>query len=287
MTTHILSNYKVLTTGVQGGHKYLSAKIFYYGSEMYLPILFKDKTEENLFVELPVIAMKGEFKEEGIPFTITLIEAEQIDLPTDNNWLTFFITYFLENGVRSITIWEYSGGFTISPDFEHYYLSTDLSKDRKTVKKIQFGRLLPQENAEQIRKFASWTKGVFVNDQAKCIQFMQTSLDGEVGKKFQIVYTEKNIKRVSDFLAIPFNIGWTEFNYRIGEDTFYKAGAKTVVDNATFENTFVLLDVGEQDMPYPTDKIDQWIRRRWYDSAINDHFRRIDEIKIPPINHHN
>jgi hypothetical protein len=101
-----------------------------------------------------------------------------------------------------------------------------------------------------------------------------------------IYYNENNKQLVTKFLSIPFKQGWTEYDYRIGNDTFYKAGAKTIIDNITFENTFTLLDIGEQDIPFLTDKLDQWIRTKWCDSKLNNYRRKIDETKIEPIKNH-
>lgn len=286
MTTYILTDYKVLTTGVEGGHKYLTTKIFYGGIEMDMPIFLKDKQAENLFAELPIIALKGKFREEVNPLTITLLDAEQIDLPKGENWLTFIKNYFFENGAKSMTISEYIEGFSVSPNFEHFHIWADISKDKQNIKKFEFGRWLPLEIPENKRKSTSWTKGVLVNNQDNFIQFMQTSWDGEDGRKYQVEYNENNKLLVTKFLSIPFKQGWTEYDYRIGNDTFYKAGAKTIIDNITFENTFTLLDIGEQDIPFLTDKLDQWIRTKWCDSKLNNYRRKIDETKIEPIKNH-
>jgi hypothetical protein len=287
MTTYILTDYKVLTTGVEGGHKYLTTKIFYGGIEMDMPIFLKDKQTENLFAELQIIALKGNFKEELNPFTITLFETEQVDLPKGDNWLTFFVNYFLENNIKSLTISEYNDGFSISPALEHYYFWIDISKDKQTLKKAEFGRWLPIEKPEHKRKSTSWTKGVFVNYKDKFVEFLQTSWDGEEAFKYQAEYNEQNLEIVTKFLSIPFFYGWTEFDYRIGKAGFYKASAKAMTKNEVFENSFTLLDVGEQDIPFGIiDKIDQWTRTKWCDSFVNKHRRQIDETKIEPIKNH-
>ena len=287
MTTYILTNYKVLTTGVEGGHKCLTTEISYGGIKMNLLIYFKDIQSENLFAELPIIALNGKFKEELNPFTITLFEAEQTDLPKGDNWITFFTNYFLENCVNSFTISEYNDGFSISPNLEHYYFWIDISKDKRTIKKAEFGRWLPIEKPEHKRKSTSWTKGVFVKHNDNFIEFIQTSWDGEDGVRYQADFNDPNLELVTKFLSIPFQYGWTEYDYRIGKEGFYKASAKAFVENKTFENSFTLLDIGEQDIPFGfIDKFDQWARTKWCDSFINNYRRKIDETKIEPIKNH-
>jgi len=251
---------------------------------MDLPIFFKDKKQESLFAELPIIALKVNFKEEVNPLTITITEAEQIDLPKGDNWLTFFVNYFLDNEIETLTISEDKEGFSVSPNLEHYHIWADISKDKETLKKCEFGRWLPIEKPEHKRKSTSWTKGVFVNSQENFIQFVQTSWDGEEGIKYYAVFNKNNIALLTNFLAVPFIYGWTEYDYRIGKDGFYKAGAKAIINDSTFENEFTLLDIGEQDIPFGfIDKFDQWIRTKWYDSFINNHRRKIDEINIKSI----
>jgi phage anti-repressor protein len=287
MITYILTDYKVLTTGVEGGHKYLTTKIFYGGIEMGLLIFLKDKQAENLFAKLPIIALKGNFKEELNPLTTTLYEAEQVDLPKGDNWLAFFTNYFLENRINSLKISEYNEGFSISTDLEYYHIWIDISKDKQVLKKAEFGRWLPIEKPEHKRKTTSWTKGVFVNDNDIFVQFMQNSWDGEEGVKYQANFNENNLGLVSKFLSIPFYYGWTEFDYRIGKESFYKASAKAFVEDKIFENSFPLLDIGEQDIPFGfIDEVSQWTRVKWCDSFLNNFRRKIDETKVNPIKKH-
>jgi hypothetical protein len=287
MTTFVLKKYKVLKTGAEGGHRYLATTIFYCGLEFSLPVFLKDKSAEDAFKDFDVIAVNGSFKEEVNPLSITLYDAEQVALPDGENWLSFFTNYFLENAVECLTISEYSNGYFISPNLEHHSIWIDIAKDKKTVKKIEFGRWLPIEKSEHKRKSTSWTKGVFVRNPKSFVEFMQTSGDGESGKKFKAHYNEANLKLVTDFLSVPFDLGWTEFDYKIGKDAFYKAGAKATVNNLTFQNTFTLLDIGEQDIPFAfVDKAQQWLRTTWADSFINNKKRSVDKTNVNPVKHH-
>ena len=288
MTTYIFRKYNLLTTGVQGGHKYLTTKIFYGGLEFSLPIFFKDKIEENKFNDDLVIAIKGQFKEEVNPLTINLFEAEQVQISKEENWEGFFSTYFIENNIETFSISEYVEGFTISTSLENYHIWADISKDKLKLRKLEFGRFLPLKKQDNKRKSTSWTKGVFVNEQNNIIRFMQSSWDGEEGNKFEAKYAEQDRLKVLKFLTIPFNIGWTEIDFRLGKETFYKSSGQTKINEQTFENKFTLLDMGEQDIPFfGVDKLNQWLRTKWADSFINSFRRHIDKTEIEPINQNN
>jgi hypothetical protein len=283
MTTYILTNYKISTTA-ESEQNYFTSKVFYEGDEIDLHILLKDNHSKNISPKQSILALTGKFKEELNPFKISLLDAEQIELPESDNWLTFFIFCFIENRANCIRIFESEEYVTITPQFEHYHFWITLSKDRKILNKLEFGRWLPKENSEFKRKSTSWTKGVFVNNKANFVQFMQTSWGCENSDKYQAEFKENNVKLVSKFLSIPFYSGWTEFDFRIGKDNFYKASAKAIVEELTFENTFTLLHFIEQDIPMLFDKFDQWIRVKWYDSFINNNKRKVDETKVEPIN---
>lgn len=284
MKTIVLTKYKLLTTGVDGGHKYLTAKIFNHGIESDLSIFFKEKQCENSFSESPVVALKGNFKEEENSSTITLYEAEEAELPTGNNWLTFFSNYFLDNGVDSFNIYENADGYSITTNMEDYHLWISISKENSRLNKLEFGRFLPLENPEHKLKSTSWTKGVFVNKQDGFIRFLQESFEGEEGNEYRVEFTEENQQLVMSFLTIPFLNGWTELDYRLDADNFYKAGGKALFENFVFENTFTLLDIGEQDIPFGIiDKFDQWLRTKRGDSNKNNHRRSIDETVVEPI----
>lgn len=47
MTTLKLTNYKVLSTGADGGHYYISTEIEYNGVKRQIPVLFKSKSDEK------------------------------------------------------------------------------------------------------------------------------------------------------------------------------------------------------------------------------------------------
>lgn len=283
MTTLILQTYNLLSTGVEGGHKYLSTKIFYEGVEQSLPIFFKDKLSENEFKSNSVIAIKGHLKEEVRPLTITLLEATQTEIPNELNWLGFIVQKLMTKNIPAFRITEYVEGVTVSTFLENSYLWFDISSDKQILKKAEFGRLLPLEKPEYVRKYSSWTKGLFSTSNEYFIEFLQTSWDGEEKAKYTLPFSKDNTEKFLKFLQIPFEKGWTELDYRLGKNGFYKSKVIIETEKENQEWTYTLLDIGEQDIPFITDKIDQWIRTFWGDLFINNWRRHIDKIEVLPI----
>jgi len=142
---------------------------------------------------------------------------------------------------------------------------------------------LPLEKAEYVRKSSSWTKGIFTTSNDYFVEFLQTSWDGEQKEKYTLPYSKDSIEKFLKFLQILFTKGWTEIDYRLGKNGFYKSSGIIETENGNKEWTFTLLDIGEQDIPFITDKIDQWIRIFWGDLFINNLRRHIDKTKVLPI----
>jgi hypothetical protein len=87
----------------------------------------------------------------------------------------------------------------------------------------------------------------------------------------------KNV--VARFLQTPCMTGWTEEEYILGQDTFYKVIVR--LDNAQW--TVSLMDIGEQDIPMLTDKLDIWLRTKIGDAFWNNTKRKINKIKVTPM----
>jgi len=272
-----------MTTGVEGGHKYLSIKIFYDGVEQSLAIFFKDKLSEKELKSNSVIAIKGHLREEFNPLTLALLEATQVALPNELNWLGFIVQKLLSKNIQAFRVTEYVEAVTVSTFLQNYYLWFDISSDKLTLKKAEFGRLLPLEKAENVRKSSSWTKGLFSTSNEYFIEFLQTSWDGEEKAKYTLPFSKDNAENFLNFLQVPFSKGWTELDYRLGKNGFYKSATIIETENGNNEWTFILLDIGEQDIPFKTDKLDQMVRTFWGDLFINNFRRHIDKTKVLPI----
>lgn len=73
-----IKQFKVLSTGVDGGHNYVSSIIEYEGVNRNITVIFKYKTDEQKIKSLDTIKVKGELQDEGSQFPLTLLESELI-----------------------------------------------------------------------------------------------------------------------------------------------------------------------------------------------------------------
>jgi hypothetical protein len=78
MTTLKLTNFKVLSTGVDGGHYYISTEIEHNGVTRKITALFKNKSDEVLLSEKQEIVVKGNLKDEGLQQSLMLFDTEII-----------------------------------------------------------------------------------------------------------------------------------------------------------------------------------------------------------------
>jgi hypothetical protein len=111
---------------------------------------------------------------------------------------------------------------------------------------------------------------------------LQTSFDSEYFDKSQTYHFDfdnlnKNV--VARILQTPCLTGWTEEEYQLGRDTFYKVIVR--LDNVKW--TISLMDIGEQDIPMLTDKFNIWLRIKTGDAFWNNSRRKINKIKVPPM----
>jgi hypothetical protein len=79
MTTLKLTNYRVLSTGADGGHRYISTVIQHKGVTRQLTALFKSKSDENKLSENMAITVSGNLIDEGLQQSLMLLDTEIID----------------------------------------------------------------------------------------------------------------------------------------------------------------------------------------------------------------
>jgi hypothetical protein len=174
---------------------------------------------------------------------------------------------------------EYQNGLTIDYSKNDIYVWCDLDKDKTRIKKLAFGRYI---NDNSDRPETNWIKGVFINDEHSYTTFLQTSFDSEHFDKsntYNFDFDNLNKNVVARFLQTPCMTGWTEEEYILGQDTFYKVIVR--LDNAQW--TVSLMDIGEQDIPMLTDKLDIWLRTKIGDAFWNNTKRKINKIKVTPM----
>jgi len=76
MTELVLDNYKVQTTGADGGHNYILTEIEYQGNKRRIVILFSDKTEEPNLNESRTIKVIGNIEDDGIEYDLMMSNAK-------------------------------------------------------------------------------------------------------------------------------------------------------------------------------------------------------------------
>tara|TARA_R110002073_G_scaffold143500_1_gene295481 strand:- start:51 stop:293 length:243 start_codon:yes stop_codon:yes gene_type:complete len=76
MTELVLENYKVQTTGADGGHNYILTEIDYNGNNRRLVILFWDKSEEPNLFENKTIKVTGKIEDDGIEYDLIMRNAK-------------------------------------------------------------------------------------------------------------------------------------------------------------------------------------------------------------------
>jgi hypothetical protein len=75
MTEFDLEEYKVQSTGVDGGHHYILAEVVYKGKIRKITILFANKSDEKNLKEKLRIRVKGQIQDDGIKFDLVMNEA--------------------------------------------------------------------------------------------------------------------------------------------------------------------------------------------------------------------
>ena len=66
--------FKVLTTGVDGGHKYIETEILYQGRNRRLTAFFKDKHEEQKIKFTTTLVLSGQLKDDGEQYGLLLLD---------------------------------------------------------------------------------------------------------------------------------------------------------------------------------------------------------------------
>ena len=79
MMTLKLTNYKVLSTGADGGHHYISTEIEHNGVKRQLTALFKNKSDEKRLSDKFEITVRGNLFDEGLQQSLMLLDTEVID----------------------------------------------------------------------------------------------------------------------------------------------------------------------------------------------------------------
>ncbi|PSG87390.1 hypothetical protein C7H52_10935 [Aurantibacter aestuarii] len=73
-----LTDYKIQSTGADGGHKYLKSKVDFKEQKREIIILFTNKKDEQRILDLNKIRVRGKIVDDGIEQPLTLYETKLI-----------------------------------------------------------------------------------------------------------------------------------------------------------------------------------------------------------------
>ena len=201
------------------------------------------------------------------------------EIKDEVDWEIFLDNYF--DLFRPLTEKKESeSSFNVCYTKNQIYVWCELSVDKQTINKLEFGRLIIDEHGGQE---TNWIKGVFINDEHSYKIFLQTSFDSEYFNKrsnYQIKFDGLNKNIVTYFLKAPCLTGWIEEEFFLDQDKFYK-----VVVTLDYQKwTIKIRDVGEQDIPFATDIFNIWLRVKMADSFINNKRRKVNKLIVKPMN---
>jgi hypothetical protein len=74
-----LTDFKIQSTGADGGHHYLLAKVDYNGQKRDLIAYFTDKSDEQKIKELNKVKIRGKIVDDGIEQSLSLFETKLLD----------------------------------------------------------------------------------------------------------------------------------------------------------------------------------------------------------------
>ena len=69
------SDFKILSTGNDGGHKYITTRIMYEGMERSLTVFFANKSDEQKVLLMQTLNISGQLIEDGPNQTLILFNA--------------------------------------------------------------------------------------------------------------------------------------------------------------------------------------------------------------------
>ncbi len=78
MYTFAISIFEILSTGNDGGHKYLRTEIIHNGHPRKLIVFFENKKEEDRLIQNEKIIVEGELQDDGIQQSLLLNNARII-----------------------------------------------------------------------------------------------------------------------------------------------------------------------------------------------------------------
>jgi hypothetical protein len=188
------------------------------------------------------------------------------DSVDNNNWEKFLDDFFKD---FNVTVEKNSGGRAVHFRTNRIYVYCQLDNGKQRIKKLEFGRLKD-----------GFVKGVFVNNLKEHLTFLQESIDGENDGIYSIDYSKENKEVIYKFLKVPCETGWTETEFKLDNDKYYKV-VVGVNDNLNWQ--IPLMAGGQQDFPLLGDKLDVWVNVKLGEAFWNNSRRSKTGLRIEPI----
>ena len=145
------------------------------------------------------------------------------------------------------------------------------------LKKIECGKYFLIEN-DPSKYLVSNAKVVFNQKEEKYFEVIQHTYSGENHEKYELIFNIENVKLLDNFLKIPLEKGWIEESFMY-KDSCYKMILKILEEN----HNLTLLNVGQQDLPFPGDKLSNRIDNYILELTTSKKHRKIQIETILPI----
>ena len=75
-----LNNFKIASTGTDGGHKYILAEVMHNGIKRNLAIFFANKSDEEKITAMSLVKASGRLSDIGEAHSLHLLDAILIDI---------------------------------------------------------------------------------------------------------------------------------------------------------------------------------------------------------------
>ncbi len=128
-----VSEYKVLSTGIDGGHRYLESELIHKGRLRRLTIYFQSKSDEQKIEADQIIYIEGDLKDDGLSHSLILLNARILDQQTmmDKVIINVFkerdgieTSVELRNG-KIYHVWNIAWGYDLGDSYAH--ITTNIS----------------------------------------------------------------------------------------------------------------------------------------------------------------
>ena len=103
----------------------------------------------------------------------------------------------------------------------------------------------------------------------------------EAEAHFPLEFESDKKEMVTNFLKIPFETGWSEEEFYLLPNRYYKTIVEVKSLNLKWE--IILKNFAEQGIPLPFDKLLRWLHLKQSDSVMNKTNRKTNLIQVIPI----